>query len=107
MVRSALHRGWAQLTALSRPCRSPSIKVLQAQGTPDVTAALGSEENDPEAHVPEDAQRAVAGVASKLASDLSVETTVNSLIADATSVDNLALHYCGELELPSDPFFRR
>lgn len=44
---------------------------------------------------PEQASRALASVEEKLSSDLSVETTVNQLILEATSVENLGSIYFG------------
>ncbi|WAQ91132.1 hypothetical protein PtA15_14A12 [Puccinia triticina] len=44
---------------------------------------------------PEQASRALASVEEKLSSNLSVETTVNQLILEATSVENLGSIYCG------------
>jgi hypothetical protein len=45
---------------------------------------------------PEQASRALASVEKKLSSNLSVETNVNQLILEATSVDNLGSLFSGK-----------
>lgn len=51
--------------------------------------------------MPEDAERVIALVANKLASDLTVETVVNGLIVEATKVENIGAMYHGEARLLS------
>lgn len=50
---------------------------------------------EPNAQGSEEASRALATVESKLSSDLSVETTVNQLILEATSIENLGSLFYG------------
>ena len=98
-------RRWGRAAdACVLPCRTASeIKVKRAQGgASDETAqltdeafrfAIGMDMGSDTTH--EAANRALSTVARKLDKTLSVEYTVNELIAEATDVANLALMFAG------------
>lgn len=69
------------------------------QGARENVEESGSEDeesaDESPTDTPEQASRALASVEKKLSSDLSVETTVNQLILEATSVENLGSIYFG------------
>ncbi|KAK4700270.1 serine-protein kinase ATM, partial [Phenoliferia sp. Uapishka_3] len=69
-----------------------SVEMAQkVQGSPDGDVSGLDTLND----LPDDADRALSIVRGKLDKSLSVEYTVNQLIQEATSPENLALIFCG------------
>lgn len=75
----------------------PTARARRAVSADIVKRVQGSEERDAVAveDLPDDADRALAGVAGKLDTKLSVEYTVNQLIQEATDPQNLGRVFNG------------
>lgn len=97
MIRFRIGALPVTLPRLLKPSVLTPPLALRAVSADIVKRVQGSEERDAVAveDLPDDADRALAGVAGKLDTKLSVEYTVNQLIQEATDPQNLGRVFNG------------
>jgi hypothetical protein len=91
------------LTNRTHSRTASELKLKQVQGTPPEAVANDHKPRGPDIAIgsaEEAADRALTSVERKLSKALSVEYTINELIAEATDQTNLATVYHGEYNFP-------